>query len=139
MPEEEDADGTQLALRPLNSGSEVEAIGVFARLKPVGSSDTRGQVEVPTRFGKQKNVQVATGGGKCLEFSLDWIFKETELQEDLYNIAGYPRVQSVLEGYNATIMAYGQTGSGKTHTMFGPDEVLTDFINCAEKARQVLL
>jgi hypothetical protein len=27
-------------------------------------------------------------------------------------------------------MAYGQTGSGKTHTMFGPDEVLTDFINC---------
>ena len=25
--------------------------------------------------------------------------------------------QSVLEGYNATIMAYGQTGSGKSFTM----------------------
>lgn len=27
------------------------------------------------------------------------------------------RLQSVLEGYNATIMAYGQTGSGKSFTM----------------------
>ena len=29
----------------------------------------------------------------------------------------YPFFQSVLEGYNATIMAYGQTGSGKSFTM----------------------
>ena len=28
-----------------------------------------------------------------------------------------PLFQSVLEGYNATIMAYGQTGSGKSFTM----------------------
>lgn len=32
-------------------------------------------------------------------------------------------VQSVLEGYNATIFAYGQTGCGKSHTMQGPDEL----------------
>ena len=25
--------------------------------------------------------------------------------------------QSVLEGYNGTVMAYGQTGTGKTHTL----------------------
>ena len=30
-----------------------------------------------------------------------------------------PAVQSVLQGYNATVFAYGQTGSGKTHTMRG--------------------
>ena len=35
----------------------------------------------------------------------------------------------VLEGYNVCILAYGQTGSGKTHTMFGPDEVLSDWGN----------
>ena len=29
----------------------------------------------------------------------------------------FPHFQSVLEGYNATIMAYGQTGSGKSFTM----------------------
>lgn len=27
------------------------------------------------------------------------------------------RVQSVLEGYNGTVMAYGQTGTGKTFTL----------------------
>lgn len=30
-------------------------------------------------------------------------------------------MESVLEGFNGTILAYGQTGSGKTHTMNGPD------------------
>lgn len=29
-------------------------------------------------------------------------------------------MESVLEGYNATIFAYGQTGCGKSHTMQGP-------------------
>ena len=104
------------------SAAEAEAIGVFARLKPVGDAQ-RGEVEVPKRFGKQKSVQM-----RNLEFSLDWIFTETEPQKDVYQIAAYDRVSSVLAGYNATILAYGQTGSGKTHTMFGPDEVLSDFL-----------
>ena len=34
---------------------------------------------------------------------------------------GQEVVDSVLQGYNATIAAYGQTGSGKTYTMSGPD------------------
>jgi len=29
-------------------------------------------------------------------------------------------VESVLNGYNGTVMAYGQTGTGKTFTMSGP-------------------
>jgi kinesin family protein 5 len=36
-------------------------------------------------------------------------------------VAVEPIVQSVLEGFNGTILAYGQTSSGKTHTMLGPD------------------
>ena len=31
-----------------------------------------------------------------------------------------PIINSVLEGFNGSIMAYGQTSSGKTHTMLGP-------------------
>lgn len=110
---------------PPGSGSESESIGVYARLKPVKPPDVRGEVEVSKRFGKQKSCQV-----RNLEFSLDWIFEEHESQEQLYNISSHARVQAVLGGFNSTILAYGQTGSGKTHTMFGPDEVLTDFINC---------
>ena len=29
-------------------------------------------------------------------------------------------MESVLNGYNGTVMAYGQTGTGKTFTMSGP-------------------
>ena len=32
-------------------------------------------------------------------------------------------MDSVLDGYNATVFAYGATGSGKTHTMMGNDRV----------------
>lgn len=30
---------------------------------------------------------------------------------------GHYILQSVLEGYNGTVMAYGQTGTGKTYTL----------------------
>ena len=32
-------------------------------------------------------------------------------------------MESVLNGYNGTVMAYGQTGTGKTFTMSGPYRV----------------
>jgi len=32
-----------------------------------------------------------------------------------------PIVDSVLEGFNGTVLAFGQTSSGKTYTMLGPD------------------
>lgn len=42
-------------------------------------------------------------------------------QKKIYDTAVVPIVESVLNGYNGTILAYGQTGSGKTHTMSGQD------------------
>ena len=35
-----------------------EAIAVYARLKPVGKGEQRGEVTVPQRFGKQKSMHV---------------------------------------------------------------------------------
>ena len=91
-----------------------------------------------------------------LEFSLDWVFDEHAPQQDVFDRVAkasacpslasprlasprltsartlsphQERVARVLEGYNVCILAYGQTGSGKTHTMFGPDEVLSDWGN----------
>jgi kinesin family protein 3/17 len=40
-------------------------------------------------------------------------------QEDVYQIAAVPAVESLEDGYNSTIFAYGQTGTGKTYTMEG--------------------
>lgn len=41
--------------------------------------------------------------------------------EELHEVVGKPIVESVLEGYNATLLAYGQTGSGKTYSILGPE------------------
>ena len=40
-------------------------------------------------------------------------------QSRLFNETADALVESVLEGYNATVFAYGQTGSGKTVSMTG--------------------
>lgn len=40
-------------------------------------------------------------------------------QQDVFDVVAVPVVESVLDGYNATIFAYGQTGSGKTFTITG--------------------
>lgn len=42
-------------------------------------------------------------------------------QDQIYDFAAKPVIESVLEGFNGTVFAYGQTSSGKTHTMQGPD------------------
>ena len=41
-------------------------------------------------------------------------------QREIYGEMVKPLVQSVVQGYNATVFAYGVTGSGKTYTMSGP-------------------
>ncbi len=52
-------------------------------------------------------------------YSFDYVYDQDSTQESVYLNSAKPAVQSVLEGYNATILAYGQTGTGKTHTMEG--------------------
>ncbi|KAI5063120.1 hypothetical protein GOP47_0021667 [Adiantum capillus-veneris] len=41
----------------------------------------------------------------------------TTPQKRVYEVVAKPMVESVLEGYNGTIMAYGQTGTSKTFTL----------------------
>ena len=53
-----------------------------------------------------------------------WSFKydrvlHNSTQEGTYNAECSSVVDSVIEGYNATIFAYGQTGAGKSFTMIG--------------------
>ncbi|XP_065870855.1 kinesin-like protein KIN-UC isoform X2 [Euphorbia lathyris] len=50
-------------------------------------------------------------------YRFDEIFAETASQKRVYETVAKPVVESVLSGYNGTIMAYGQTGTGKTYTV----------------------
>lgn len=52
-------------------------------------------------------------------FGFDRIFDENITQADVYEATTRNLLDSVLDGYNATVFAYGATGCGKTHTITG--------------------
>ncbi|KAF2708042.1 kinesin family protein-like protein [Pleomassaria siparia CBS 279.74] len=52
-------------------------------------------------------------------FAFDRVFDETTTQGDVYEATTKNLLDSVMDGYNATVFAYGATGCGKTHTITG--------------------
>ena len=64
--------------------------------------------------GKSQGVRVAVRTRPTASFATDYI----KVSGDSVSIK-MPVVQSVLQGYNGTIMCYGQTGAGKTYTQLG--------------------
>src|SRR5271170_2111533 len=52
-------------------------------------------------------------------FAFDRVFDENTTQADVYEATTRGLLDSVLDGYNATVFAYGATGCGKTHTITG--------------------
>jgi hypothetical protein len=105
-----------------NDQPELNAVGVYARLRPGGDSPRDDSIVVRRRFDTQQDVQV-----RNFEFSLDYVFDSDASQEEVYEIMAEQRVAMVQKGYSVCLLAYGQTGSGKTHTIYGPDEVLDDW------------
>ncbi|GEQ66977.1 hypothetical protein JCM33374_g640 [Metschnikowia sp. JCM 33374] len=55
-------------------------------------------------------------------FVFDHLFDETATQHEVFSHTTKPLLDSVLDGYNATVFAYGATGCGKTHTISGSPE-----------------
>ncbi|KAI5961641.1 KIP3 [Candida pseudojiufengensis] len=53
------------------------------------------------------------------KFVFDKLFDEDASQDQVYQATTRPLLESVLDGYNATVFAYGATGCGKTHTISG--------------------
>ncbi|KAL9030040.1 MAG: hypothetical protein Q9196_001797 [Gyalolechia fulgens] len=52
-------------------------------------------------------------------FGFDQVFDENTSQAEVYESTTRNLLDSVLDGYNATVFAYGATGCGKTHTITG--------------------
>jgi kinesin family protein 18/19 len=55
-------------------------------------------------------------------FAFDRIFDQTASQSDVYEGTTKGLLDSILDGYNATVFAYGATGCGKTHTITGTSQ-----------------
>ncbi|XP_052095076.1 kinesin-like protein KIF3B isoform X2 [Mytilus californianus] len=52
-------------------------------------------------------------------FTFNTVYDENSQQQELYDETIHDIVQSVIEGYNGTVIAYGQKGAGKTYTIQG--------------------
>ncbi|KAK6340136.1 kinesin-like protein Klp5 [Orbilia blumenaviensis] len=70
------------------------------------------------RFG-QKIIGPRGKQQKDMRFGFDRIFDENALQGEVYEQTTKGLLDSVLDGFNATVFAYGATGCGKTHTISG--------------------
>ncbi|EPS41826.1 hypothetical protein H072_4202 [Dactylellina haptotyla CBS 200.50] len=70
------------------------------------------------RFG-QKIIGPRGKQQKDMRFGFDRVFDENATQGEVYEQTTRGLLDSVLDGFNATVFAYGATGCGKTHTISG--------------------
>ncbi|KAL8090383.1 hypothetical protein AgCh_039743 [Apium graveolens] len=64
-----------------------------------------------------KKLELRKNNWSSEAYRFDEVFSGGASQRRIYEVVAKPVVESVLEGYNGTIMAYGQTGTGKTYTL----------------------
>lgn len=76
----------------------------------------------PEDNAAHKNRNMVGNSGKRSKdqtFGFDRVFDENTSQGDVYESTTRGLLDSVMDGYNATVFAYGATGCGKTHTITG--------------------
>ena len=56
------------------------------------------------------------------QYTYDLVFNKNSSQAEVYENTTKILLNSILNGFNATVFAYGATGSGKTYTMLGTGE-----------------
>jgi kinesin family protein 5 len=98
--------------------SSRESISVMLRIRPVKESE-QSYINCLETFSDQKGLKIKCTDNSTSEFQFDRVFPSQSSQEEIFEVAARPIIDSVLSGYNGTIFCYGQTSSGKTYTMEG--------------------
>ncbi|XP_047448180.1 kinesin-like protein KIF27 [Mugil cephalus] len=93
-----------------------ECVRVALRIRPLLPKEVLHHHQVCVR-AVPGSGQVMLGTDRL--FSFDHVFGPTASQDEVYESGVQPLVESLVDGYNATVFCYGQTGSGKTHTLGG--------------------
>ncbi|CAF0982889.1 unnamed protein product [Adineta steineri] len=103
--------------------SSSETVRVIVRCRPMNQreNDLKCQsiVLMNTAINQVMLENVEQTNEPPKQFTFDAVYAEDSITENLYAESVFPLVESVLEGYNATVFAYGQTGCGKSFTMQG--------------------
>ncbi|ERN04708.1 hypothetical protein AMTR_s00076p00183960 [Amborella trichopoda] len=110
-----------MSLCPLNGVPEVHGrVRVAVRLRPRNAEDLASDADYADCIELQpelKRLRLRKNNWSSESFKFDDVFTESASQKRVYEVVARPVVESVLNGYNGTVMAYGQTGTGKTYTV----------------------
>ncbi|KAJ0403534.1 hypothetical protein ATCC90586_006789 [Pythium insidiosum] len=114
-----------------DSGRRAGSVRVVVRCRPMNAAEkARGDAPLFRFFPKdhrEMHVVSPAGHGRELvrSFQFDLCASEELTQTHFFRSCGVTTLlDSVAEGYVATVFAYGQTGSGKTYSMSGIEELL---------------
>ncbi|CAF2903971.1 unnamed protein product [Rotaria sp. Silwood2] len=100
-----------------------ETVRVIVRCRPMNQreldlkSQTIVSMNIQINQIMLENIEQSNEPPK--QFTFDAVYPVDSVTENIYADSVFPLVESVLEGYNATVFAYGQTGCGKSYTMQG--------------------
>ncbi|EXC17833.1 Armadillo repeat-containing kinesin-like protein 3 [Morus notabilis] len=109
-----------IAASPKDDTGVPGRVRVAVRLRPrnseelVADADFADCVELQSEL---KRLKLRKNNWDSDTFEFDEVLTEFASQKRVYEVVAKPVVESVLEGYNGTVMAYGQTGTGKTYTL----------------------
>lgn len=103
--------------------SSSENVKVFVRCRPLLpfelSNSASITVSIPSNSNEITLVSPDPHKPGQKVFFYDGVFDTQSDQQQVYEQCAFSLVESVIDGFNATIFAYGQTGSGKTYSMLG--------------------
>ncbi|GAQ78172.1 armadillo repeat-containing kinesin-like protein [Klebsormidium nitens] len=95
-------------------------VRVVVRLRPRTADETKGDkdfADVVFMEPEIKRVTLKKNHWETDSYFYDTVLPDHASQKKVYETVTQPVVESVLQGYNGTVLAYGQTGTGKTHTL----------------------
>ncbi|CAF1241838.1 unnamed protein product [Rotaria magnacalcarata] len=100
-----------------------ETVRVIVRCRPMNQRemDLKSQtiITMNTQLNHVMLEHIEQTNEPPKQFTFDAVYPVDSITENIYADSVFPLVESVLEGYNATVFAYGQTGCGKSFTMQG--------------------
>ncbi|KAJ6701602.1 KINESIN-RELATED [Salix koriyanagi] len=95
-------------------------VRVAVRLRPRNAEERVADADFPDCVELQpevKRLKLRKNNWDSDTYEFDELLTEFASQKRVYEVVAKPVVESVLDGYNGTVMAYGQTGTGKTYTL----------------------
>ncbi|MBA0781041.1 hypothetical protein Gotri_002001 [Gossypium trilobum] len=106
--------------RDFDDDNDSGRVRVAVRLRPRNAEDLLSDADFADCVELQpelKRLKLRKNNWSSESYRFDEVFTETASQKRVYEVVAKPVVESVLNGYNGTVMAYGQTGTGKTFTL----------------------